>query len=58
MSTSNKPPVTFAGMLVRAQRRFEAVGRATAMMAFPGAELQRAPVRVQQAPNRNASAAK
>ncbi len=43
---TRKPPVTFAAMLVRAQRRFEAVGRATAMMAFPGAELQRMPVPV------------
>ncbi len=53
---TRKPPVTFAAMLVRAQRRFQAVGRATAMMAFPGAELQRmpVPVPVRPAPQRRA----
>lgn len=57
MSTP-KPPVTFAAMLVRAQRRFEAVGRATTLLAFPGADLQRVPVRIRQTADRGRAAAK
>jgi hypothetical protein len=58
MMNTNKPPVTFAAMLVRAQRRFEAVGAATALMAFPGAQLQLQRSRVRQTPERQAAAPK
>lgn len=53
-----KPPLTFAAMLVRAQRRFEAVGRTSALMAFPGVEAAQLRPALQRLPQRSSPARK